>query len=400
MTPGPQAQLAPGTDWRRIGLILACGVFAATQIGKLPPAIPALRESLGASMLQLGWIASIFNLTAATAGLLTGVLADRLGRRRALNLGLLTLGAGSLLGAFSVSVWGLLASRIVEGFGFVAVVVSAPALLREAATESRVRLVLGAWSSYTALGMTAMLLLAPLWQPSLGWRGSWWFGVAGSVVLYAIVRRLPSAGPQAQASSASAALDGLREPVPWLLGVCFTIYTAQWMGMMIWLPTFLHDDLGLELVLASAAVAGIVLANAPGNWLGGWLSARRFSPPLLVLVPALAMGIGAAVVFAATPDRATRLVICVGFSFVGGILPASIYACVPAVAARRGNFGAVNGLMVQSSNIGALLGPPFAAAMVGFGGWPAVGFAYLATSVLSCIAMIVAARSPTLRVSS
>ena len=45
-----------GTDWPRVALLMLCGVFVATQVGKLPPAMPGLREHFGASLVQLGWL--------------------------------------------------------------------------------------------------------------------------------------------------------------------------------------------------------------------------------------------------------------------------------------------------------------------------------------------------------
>lgn len=395
MTPSDSTH----TDWLRVGLLLLCGIFAATQAGKLPPAMPALRDHFGASLVQLGWISSVFNLIAAFIALVAGLVADRVGRRRVLKLGLLALGMGSLLGASSVGIGLLFVSRVVEGLGFVCIVVAAPALIREVAGLPRQRLVLGLWSSYTALGMTAMLLVAPLLIGLLGWRGGWWVGVFGSVLLLLVVlRAFPGSGRAAAAQqTAPGLLHGLRATTPWLLAGCFTVYTLQWMAMMVWLPTFLHDEFHLGLGQATLVVAAVIIANAPGNWLGGYLSQRGLAPAQLILGSGLVMGVTGWVAFSGDVGPALRFVQCVVFSFIGGVLPASIYACVPAVAARRQNFGSVNGLVVQASNIGALLGPPLAAALVAASGWRGVGPAYLLTSALSALWIVLAARAPEMR---
>lgn len=266
------AGIARSNDWPRVGLLLLCGVFAASQVGKLPPAMTALREQYGASLVQLGWITSVFNLTAAVVGLAAGLVADRLGRRNILKLGLLALGAGALLGALSQDVVLLFASRIVEGLGFVGVVVAAPALMREVAPPARLKLTLGLWSSYMALGMTTMLLLAPQLMGALGWRGGWWAGVLGATVLWGLtLRAFPGSDRAATAAQTPAALlRGLQSGTPWLLAGCFTVYTSQWMAMMVWLPTFLQDTMGFGLARATAFVAGVIIVNAPGAWLGGW----------------------------------------------------------------------------------------------------------------------------------
>lgn len=387
------------TDWLRVGLLLLCGIFAATQVGKLPPTMLALRDHFGASLVQLGWISSVFNLMAAFIALAAGLVADGVGRRRVLKLGLLTLGMGSLLGAGSVGIGLLFVSRVVEGLGFVCIVVAAPTLIREVAGLPRQRLVLGLWSSYMALGMTAMLLAAPLLIGLLGWRGGWWMGVVGSVLLLlAVLRAFPGSGRAAAAQqTAPRLLEGLRAITPWLLAGCFTVYTLQWMAMMVWLPTFLHDEFNLGLGQATLVVATVIIANAPGNWLGGYLSQRGLAPAQLILGAGLVMGATGWAAFSADVDPVLRFALCLGFSFIGGVLPASIYACVPAVAARRQNFGSVNGLVVQASNIGALLGPPLAAALVAASGWRGVGPAYLLTSALSALLIVLAARAPEMR---
>lgn len=395
--------VAKSSDWPQVGLLLRCGVFAATQVGKLPPAMTALREQYGASLVQLGWIASVINLTAAAVGLAAGLLADRIGRRTVLELGLWALGAGALLGALlgalGQGVGLLFASRIVEGLGFVCIVVSAPALMRDAATPSRLKLALGLWSNYMALGMTTMLLLAPLLMGTLGWRGGWWVGVLGAAVLLVLAQRLlpRNDGPGAAAQTPAQLLRGLWSGTPWLLAGCFTVYTLQWMTMMVWLPTFLQDELGFGLGRASAFVAAVIIVNAPGAWLGGWLSSRGVAPALLVLVPGAMMGLAGCAAFVVGGDPLLRLLLCLAFSFVGGVLPAAIYACLPAVAAPRRNFGSVNGLAVQASNLGALLGPPLAAAVVGVFGWHGVGWAYLATAAASALLILCAARAPKLQ---
>lgn len=387
------------TGWPRVALLMLCGVLAATQIGKLPPAMSGLREHFGASLVQLGWISSVFNLLAALAALATGLAADRVGRRAMLKLGLLALGLGALIGAGSPGMGGLLLSRVIEGLGFVGIVVAAPALMREAAGLSHQRLVLGLWSSYMALGMTAMLLVAPWLIAWLGWRGGWWIGALGAALLSLVVWRVfPGSGrTSAPPQAASGLWRGLRAATPWLLAGCFAIYTLQWMAMMVWLPTFLQDEFQLGLGQATVLVAGVIAANAPGNWLGGYLSQRGLAPARLILCAGLVMGVSGWAAFATALDPAWRLALCVLFSFVGGVLPAAIYASVPAVAARQQNFASVNGLVVQASNIGALTGPPLVAAVVVRSDWSGAGPLYLMTAAVSALLIVLAARAPEMR---
>ena len=70
-------------------------------------------------MITAGWVASVITLTGAITGIATGVIADRLGYRRVLMIGILALIVGSLLGGLSRSAGSLLVSRFVEGVGYI-----------------------------------------------------------------------------------------------------------------------------------------------------------------------------------------------------------------------------------------------------------------------------------------
>lgn len=381
--------------WMLPALLLACGVFAATQIGKLPPAIPALRGEFGASLVQMGWLASIFNIVAAVGGLGAGWVADRLGRRVLLKLGMLVLGAGALGGALAPSFALLYPMRVVEGVGFLCIVVAAPTLLREAVEPARLRLALGVWSGYTSLGMAAMLLLAPWLLSVAGWRGGWWVGAAGALLFGALVLAFfPGRGTVVPASAGlGGLLHGLRHAAPWCMAGCFGLYTLQWMALAVWMPTLLVEDEGRTLSAAGALAALMVVVNAPGNVLGGWLSQRRWPILALLAGPAAVMGLAGWAVFGLPMAPELRVALCVAFSLVGGVLPAAVYAAVPAVAARNGNLGAVNGLMVQASNVGTLTGPPLAASLVASGGWHAVAPLFLVGAVLSGALALLASRT-------
>ena len=70
---------AARTSWPAVVAALATGVLAATYVGKLPPALPALSEELGLSLVAAGWIVSIFSVIGARVCLFVGFLVDRPG---------------------------------------------------------------------------------------------------------------------------------------------------------------------------------------------------------------------------------------------------------------------------------------------------------------------------------
>lgn len=80
-------------------------------------ALPSISASLGASASELQWIVDAYILVFAALLLTMGALGDRWGRKRALQVGLVLFGIGSLAAALSNSTGMLIASRAFLGIG-------------------------------------------------------------------------------------------------------------------------------------------------------------------------------------------------------------------------------------------------------------------------------------------
>ena len=63
MRPVPDASLKAA--W----IVVLAGVSAALHVGKLPPAIVALQQAMGVSLLQAGFLLSLMQLAGMTVGL-------------------------------------------------------------------------------------------------------------------------------------------------------------------------------------------------------------------------------------------------------------------------------------------------------------------------------------------
>ncbi|MFM8589864.1 MAG: hypothetical protein ACKOBA_06845 [Limnohabitans sp.] len=74
---------------KRAWLVVAAGGVAALQVGKLPPALPALQAELGLSLVQSGFLLSMVQLAGLTLAVFMGLLADGMGLKRSRVRGLL-----------------------------------------------------------------------------------------------------------------------------------------------------------------------------------------------------------------------------------------------------------------------------------------------------------------------
>src|SRR5690242_14020677 len=80
-------------------------------------ALPAIHRSLGSSLSGLQWTVDAYTLVLASLLMLAGSTADRVGRKRVFQLGLLVFSLGSLLCALAPTQSVLIAARVAQAVG-------------------------------------------------------------------------------------------------------------------------------------------------------------------------------------------------------------------------------------------------------------------------------------------
>ena len=170
------------TNWLAVAMVVAAGIIAALQVGKVIVSVPLLRADLGLSLSAAGWVLSIFSVLGVLGGILTGATVSRFGDRRIMLVGLWAIVCGSLAGGFASAYPLLLATRVIEGLGFLLIIIAAPDLLRRIVAPHERDRAFAIWSCFMPAGMALALLIGPL---LVGWRGLW-FANAGLAALVAI----------------------------------------------------------------------------------------------------------------------------------------------------------------------------------------------------------------------
>jgi MFS family permease len=89
----------------------------------------------------------------------------------------------------------------------------------------------------------------------------------------------------------------------------------------------------------------------------------------LVASAGFAMGSAALAIFTASPPLWASYTLYLVFSGMAGLLPASVLGAVPLHAPNRHLVATTNGLVVQGSNLGQVIGPPAVGALAGAIGW-------------------------------
>lgn len=379
-----------------IVLVLAAGVLGAAQVGKVPPLLPALRDDLGLSLVEAGWMTSLTTLTGALLGATFGFVVDRVGAARMLLAGLALLIGAGLAGAIAISGTALAATRALESIGLLAVVVSGPRLLY-LTTSARLRgLTMGLWGCYMPAGMALMMFAIPLLTQQ-NWRDVWLLNAAllAIVLLISGIALRGLLQPVATPAGARPRLGRvLIRPAPWVLAIGFALYSMQWFAVAAWLPTYLIERLGHSGAGAAWVAASVVAINVIGNVAGAWMIHRGVARARIVAAAYLAMAVGAVGIFAGA-EIAPLLPIAAALFFSGtsGILPAAVLAGAARHAPSREQVGLVSGIIVQGANLGSLAGPPATAlAVLLLGGWDDLHWLLLASNAIGLLLAIALAR--------
>ena len=363
-----------------VGLLVAAGIVAAFHVGKVPPSIPSIRDELGASLGQAGWLLSMVNLIAALGGMAIALTADRFGHRRLILLGTALSVAASGLGAFAGSVDALLVGRLFEGLGFIAVVVAIPTLVLRIARPADQRLAMTLWSVYMPAGAGSMMLIVAVVLPGTSWRIAWLVAAASSALMLAalLLRALPRRELDPLPAKRRPVLHEMAEVAssggPLAIALCFGAYSCCWYTVIGFLPTLQVERLGFATSTAAIVTAAITIVNVGGNLAAGWLMRHGVARGIVIVGAAASMAFCAAGIFVDGVPDLLRLVLAGVYSAVIGVVPAALFTALPAHAPRLELVGASTGLLMQVSNIGSLIGPPIAGALLVAGGWPAAAW--------------------------
>lgn len=182
------------------GAALITSTVFASSVGFLDAyvvnvAVPAIERDLHASVVTTQWALTGYLVTVAAFLLLAGALADRFGRRRVLEIGLLVMLGGGLLCAVSPTIQVLIFARLIQGVGGALVVPSSLALLNGTLPPQTRARGIGIWAGLATLGAT----LGPYvggWLVDQGpgaWRWVFVLNVPLILIALATLRHVPEA---------------------------------------------------------------------------------------------------------------------------------------------------------------------------------------------------------------
>jgi MFS family permease len=222
-----------------------------------------------------GFLNSLTLVASAIGGFLFGILADRVGRTRALMASILVYSFASAACGFSHTIPQLATFRFVLGLGMGGEWTTGAALIAETWRAEHRGKALGLMQSAYAIGEAIAALIVLIVFPRLGWRAVFFVGVLPALLVLWIRRGVPESDIWKNRAAVQKGnwLNRLREKTILRNGLLATAMNASSMfgywGLFTWIPGYLslpvsRGGRGLSLVVGTT----FYLVLAPGKWLG------------------------------------------------------------------------------------------------------------------------------------
>ncbi len=254
--------------------------------------LTAVVKDLGLSLATGGQLASLTLAASALGGLVFGVVADKLGRTRALSFSILLYSVFTFACGLAQNVWQLAIFRFLLGLGMGGEWASGATLVSETWPEKHRGKALGLMQSCWAIGYGAAAVVVALILPTYGWRAVFFVGIIPALFTLWIRRNLeepemwlrsrqeallrPTSALRATAGKQEVSPRQEAPPrlgAPVRLVVLLTLMNAAtmfaWWGLNLWVPSYLSLPVAQGGIgLSTTTMSMFIVAMQVGMWVG------------------------------------------------------------------------------------------------------------------------------------
>lgn len=175
--------------WFTLAVLCLSLVLIVAGNSSLNVALPDISEHLGSSPAALQWIVNIYGLIFAGLLLPAGALADRFGRKTALQGGLFLFAAASFAASFGTATWHLIVARGLMGVGAAFIMPGTLSVLANVFRDHRERRkAISIWAGFAGLGGALGTVLSGLLLINGSWADT--FRINAPIALLALIAGL------------------------------------------------------------------------------------------------------------------------------------------------------------------------------------------------------------------
>ncbi|MEE8418973.1 MAG: MFS transporter [Dehalococcoidales bacterium] len=254
------------------------------------PLLPYIRDDFGLDYAQSGMVVSAFGIAYGIGQIPAGVLADRIGPRKVITVGICGVAIVGLMVGLSqtfIMMLVFLALMGIVGGGYHPA--AAPLITDSVAPEKRgralgIHLIGGSGSNF--LAPLIAVGIASVW----GWRGSF-LGLAVptmilGVVFYRILGR-QAGNREVRQEISSQPEESSSSPVHWRQLIAFMVLSVVVQGLimsvMAFIPLFMVDHFGVAQQTGAVFLSLVFFAGLWSSPLGGYLSDRLGTIPVTLV---------------------------------------------------------------------------------------------------------------------
>ncbi|MER5924341.1 MFS transporter [Streptomyces mirabilis] len=349
-TPPPQALTTgthPGTDertsddgalaWLRAlgpqGRRAFAGAFGGYALDSydyftLPLSMVALAAHFGLDSGQTGLFTTVTLVVSAVGGAIAGVVADRIGRVKALMITVITYAVFTVACGFAPNYETLLVFRALQGLGFGGEWAVGAILVAEYSSARHRGRTLGAiqssWAVGWGLAVVVYTLVFQFLGDDLAWRVMFWTGALPALLVVWVRRRVqdaPEAAAVREKSTEKGSFVAIFKPAsadgPGLLRTTFfavllsTGVQGGYYTLATWVPTYLKTERGLSVVGTGSYLTFLISGAFIGYLTGGYLTDKLGRKRNILLFAILSAA--CILTYANIPSGANTLLLVLGF---------------------------------------------------------------------------------------
>jgi MFS family permease len=262
--------------------------------------IPTLIAAWHISKGQAGLLGTAALLISAVGGWLAGLLADRFGRARILQITILWFAFFTFLSGFTTSFWQLLMTRGLQGLGFGGEWAVGSVLMGETIRAQyrgkAVGTVQGGWAIGWGIAAICYTVLFSVLPAATAWRAMFWIGILPSLLVFYVRRRVPEPEifkrTRAREVAVGESSHWLEIFSPGLLKTTFLTallaigVQGGYYAITTWLPTFLKTSRGLSVLNTGGYLFVVIVGSFVGYMISAWLADRLGRKRTLILFAA------------------------------------------------------------------------------------------------------------------
>lgn len=200
----------PRSAWLALFVSTLVVFLVVIDISAVNVAFPSIRDDFEVSASELSWIVSGYNIVVGALLMLSGRLADSIGRRKVYLPGVAIFAVGSALCGFAPSAGLLIAARLVQAVGGAITTAAGFAVMLPGFPPSRRSTAIGIAGATGALGAVAGPAIGSILIDLASWRAIFFLNVPLCIVVLIIGPKLL---PESKDPNATGKIDPIGVPI-------------------------------------------------------------------------------------------------------------------------------------------------------------------------------------------